>query len=91
MENIPSIMLLHKHVDRAYARFSTMIGPLANNPLEIFLGVIRIGTYQAAYEDSRWAYEPLSDLWPDIEPDIDSSDDGSSDGGNKYQDNPEGP
>ena len=59
--------------------FYTMAGPLANNPLEKWLGVIRRGTYQAASEDSRWAYEPLSDIWPDIYPASDSSNDGSSD------------
>ena len=32
MENIPYNMVLHKHVDGAYTRFSTMEGPLANNP-----------------------------------------------------------
>ena len=46
--------------------------------LEKWLGVIRRRTYQAASEDIRWAYEKVSDLWPDVEPDIDFSDDGSS-------------
>ena len=49
--------------------------------------MIRKGTYQAASEDSRWEYEPVSDLWPDIEPDSDSSDDVSRDKGSKYQEN----
>ena len=40
-------------------------------------------------KDSRWAYEPVSDLWPDIEPASDYSDGGSSDEGSKDQDNPE--
>ena len=51
--------------------------------------MIRRGTYQAASEDSRRAYEPLSDLWQDVDPDSDSSDDGSSDEGIKYQENPD--
>ena len=29
--------------------------------------MIRRESYQAASEDSRWAYEPVSDLWPVIE------------------------
>ena len=33
MENIPSTMVLHKNVDEADTRFSTMSGPLANNLL----------------------------------------------------------
>ena len=37
---------------------------------------------------SRWAYEPVSDLWTDIEPDGDSSNNGSSYEGSKYQENP---
>ena len=34
MENIPSTMLLDKHVDGEDTIFSTMSGPLVNNPLE---------------------------------------------------------
>ena len=41
--------------------------------MEIFLGVLRIGYYQAASEDSMWAYEPVSYLWPDVDPGSDSS------------------
>ena len=37
--------------------------------------MIRRESYQAASEDSRWAYEPVSDLWPDMYPDGDSSND----------------
>ena len=47
------------------------------------------GTHQASSEDSRWVYEPVSDLWTDIEPANDSSDDGLSDEVSKYQDNPD--
>ena len=39
------------------------------------------------YEDSRWAYKPVPDLWKDIEPDCDSRNDGSSDEGIKDQEN----
>ena len=56
MENIPPTMVLHKHVDEADTRFSTMEGPLTNNNFGGYLGVIRGGTYQAASEDIRWAY-----------------------------------
>ena len=62
-----------------------MAGPLVNNILGKWLGVIIIGTYQAAAEDVRSAYEPVYDLWLDIEPDSDSSSDGSSDEGSKNQ------
>ena len=62
---------------------------LAINPLEKLLGLIRRGTYQAASEDSSWAYEPVSDLWPDIEMYSASSNDGASYEGSKYQDNPD--
>ena len=62
MEKIPSTMVLNKHVYGADTRFSTMKVPLANNPLEKWLGAIIRGTYQAASEDSRWTYEPVSDL-----------------------------
>ena len=41
------------------------------------------GAYQAASEDSRWEYEPVSYLWPYIEPDSDSSDCVSSNEGSK--------
>ena len=85
MENIPFTIVLHKHVDGSHTRFTTMAGPLANNPLGKGLGVIRRGTYQAASEDITWEYERVSDLWPDIDPDSDSSADGSSDEGRKYQ------
>ena len=85
MENISSTMVLQKHVDGEDTRFSTMEEPLVNNPMEKLMGAIRRGTYQAAYEDSRWAYEPVSDFWPDVDPDSDSSDYGSSDEGIKNQ------
>ena len=87
MEKITFAMVLHKHVDGADIIFSTTAGPLANNNLEKWLGLIRRGTCQAAYEDIRWAYEPVSDLWPDIELDSDSSDGGPIDEGSKNQEN----
>ena len=62
-----------------------MAGLLTNNPLVNWLGVIRRETYQAASEDSRWAYEQVYYFWPYIEPDSDSSDGGSSHKGFKYQ------
>ena len=76
MEKIPSTMVLHKHIDGVDTIFTTMEGPLANNLLENFLGVIIRGIYQEVSEDIRWAYEPVYDLWPDIEPDSDSSNNG---------------
>ena len=75
MENIPSTMVLHKHVYALDTIFSTMAVPLARNPLGQWLAVIRRGTYQEASEDSRWAYDTVSDLWLDIDPDSDSNDD----------------
>ena len=89
MERIPYIMVLLNLVDGADNRLSTMAGPLMNNTLEKYLGLIIRGTYQAASEYSRWSYEPVSDSWLDIEPDSDSRDDGSSDEVSKYQDNPD--
>ena len=77
-------MVIHKHVDGADTRFSTIARPLKKHYLEKWLGVIRRGTHQAAFEDSRWEYEPVSDLWPDIERVSDSIDDGSSDEVIKY-------
>ena len=62
-------------------RFSTMAGLLEKNLLEKWLGVIRRGTYQSAFEDSRWEYEPVSDLRPEIDTDSNPSDDGSNDEG----------
>ena len=64
-------------------RLSTMEVPLSNNLLEQWLGVTIRGTYQVASEHSRWTYETVSDLWPDIEPDSDSSDCVSSNEGSK--------
>ena len=80
-------MVLHKHVYGADTRFFTIAGPLVNNNMGKCVGLIIRGTHQAASEDSRWSYEPVSDLWPDVEPDSDSSDDGSSDEGSKNQEN----
>ena len=79
--NIPSNMLLHKHVDGADTRLSTMEGLFVNNPLGKWLGVTRRGAYQAAPQDSRCGYHPVSALWPDIDSDINSRNDGSSDEG----------
>ena len=51
--------------------------------------MIKIGYYQAAFEDSRWVYELVSDLCPYIYIDSDSSNYGSSYKVVKYQDNPD--
>ena len=88
MVNIPSNMVLHKHVYGLYTRFATMKGPLVKTRLEKLIGLIKRGTYQASSEDIRCAYEPLPYLWPYIDPDIESSDDGASDEGIKEQENP---
>ena len=87
MENIPPTMVLHKIVGGSGIIFITISGTLLNNPLKKCLGVIRRGTHQAASEDIRWTYEPVSDLGPDIEPDSHSSVDGLSYQGIKYQKN----
>ena len=79
MEKIPPTMIIHKHVSGADTIFFTMPGPLVNNPLGKWLGVIRRGSYQAAAEDSRWVYETVSDFWPNIYPDRNYSVDDSSD------------
>ena len=81
MEKIPSIMVLHKHVEGSDTIFSTMSVSLINNPLVKWIGVIRRGTYQAASEDIRWAYEPASYLCPYIESDSYSRNNGSIDEG----------
>ena len=65
-----------------------MAGPLVNNPLGKWIGVVRGGAYEAASENIMWEYELVNDLWSDIEPDSYYSDDGSSDEGSKDQDNP---
>ena len=53
VENIPFTMVLHKHVDEADTRFSTMEGPLEINPLDKWIGVIIRGTYQEVSDDRR--------------------------------------
>ena len=68
MKKIPFTMVIYKYVDGSDNRFSTMSGPLVENPLVKCLGVTRRGSYQEASEDSRWEYELVSDLWPDIYP-----------------------
>ena len=88
MENIPPNMVIHKHVDGSDNIFSNTSGPLLKNPLVKCLGLIRIGTHQAADEEIRWEYESVSYLWPYIETYSESSDDRSGDKGRKYQDNP---
>ena len=89
MEKIPSTMVLHKYVYGTGTIFSTISVPLLKDPMGKWLGVIRRGTYQAAVGDIRWAYEPVSYLWPDVELHSDSSDDGSGDDGSKYRHNPD--
>ena len=88
MENIPSTMVVHKHVDESDTIFFTMAYLLVNNTLGKWLGMIRKWPYQADFEDCRWGYEPVSDLWPDIDADSDSSNGGSGDEVIKGQDNP---
>ena len=73
MENIPSNVVLHKHVDVADAIFATISIPLVKNLPVKWFGVIKRVTYKAAAEDSSWEYEPVSDLWKDIDPGSESS------------------
>ena len=69
-------MVPNKHVDGVDTRFPTMAVLLVKNPLGRWLRLIIKGTYQAASEDSRWAYKPVSGLRPDIDHDSDSINDG---------------
>ena len=48
MEKILSAMVIHKHVDGEDTIFATIPGPFMNNPLEKWLGLIIIGTYQSS-------------------------------------------
>ena len=89
MEKLPSTMVLHKNIDGGNTIFSTMSVPLANNHVVKWLVLIRRGAYQAVSKDSRWAYEPVSYLWPDIDPDSDFSSVGSNDEGIKDQEKPD--
>ena len=72
-------IVIHKHVDVEDTIFATILGPLVNNPLVNWLGVIIIWTYQAAAEGRRWSYEPGTYLYPDLYPGSESSDKGGSD------------
>ena len=67
MENIPSTMVLNKHVDGEDTRVCTISVLLVNSSLEKCLGVIRRDSYQAENEDIRWTYETVSELWSYIE------------------------
>ena len=51
--------------------------------------MIRRETYQSASDNSRWSYEPVPDLWPDIDHDIDSSEYESSNEVSNYQEKPD--
>ena len=73
MYNIPSTMVLHNNLYGEETIFSTMYGKLVINPLGKWLVLIRRGNYKSAAGYSRWSYEPVSYLWPDIYPDSDYS------------------
>ena len=45
MENISFAIVNHKHVDEYFTWFVTTSGPMVNNPLGGFFGVIIRGTY----------------------------------------------
>ena len=85
MEKISPTMVLHKHIYQVDTRFYTMEGTLVNSTMGKWLGVIRRGTFQAAYENSRWTYEQVSDLWPNLELSSNYSNYGSIDEGIKDQ------
>ena len=87
MEKISSTMVLYRHIYGVYIRYDTIPGPLVNNSLGKWIGVITRRIYQVAAEDSRWAYELVSDLWPDFKSGSNSKDGESSDEESKYQDN----
>ena len=56
MEKIRYTMVLHQHVDWLDTKFYTMSGPLVNNHLGKYLGLIGRYSYQTAAEDIRLAY-----------------------------------
>ena len=82
-------MVLQNNVDGEDTIFTTMSVPVVKIPLGKWIGITRRGGYQADSGDSMWAYEPVSDLCPDLEPKSDSSYYGSSGKGSKYQEKPE--
>ena len=55
-KNIIFTMVIFKKLDRVDTGFTTMSVPLVKNPMEKCIGVIRIGTHQAKYEERSWAY-----------------------------------
>ena len=55
-------MVIHKNVDRADTRLTTISAPLVNNPLVSWISVIIIGAYQSVTEYTRWPYETVSDF-----------------------------
>ena len=74
MEKLPSTLVIHKKADGVDTRFAMTRGPFLHSLLEKWLGALNQGTYQQAQGDARWAFEPISDLWPTKEVESDSED-----------------
>ena len=74
MEKLPSMLVIHKKADGADTRFAMARGPFLHSPLEKWLGTLNQGTYQQEQGNARWAFKPISDLWPTKEVESDSKD-----------------
>jgi hypothetical protein len=56
MENIPSMVIIHKRLDSLDTRFAKMDQDLVNNPLEQNLGFFDFGKYHKAADDADYAF-----------------------------------
>jgi hypothetical protein len=74
MEKIPSTLILHKRPDGADTSFASLRRPLADSPLQQWLGAVDNGKYQQAPALNNFAFDRVKDLWD--EP-VDDSDDDS--------------
>eukprot|EP00978_Attheya_sp_CCMP212_P011561 scaffold28579_cov50-Attheya_sp.AAC.2 len=84
MTVIPSTLIFHKMADGADARIGLMEGPLVENALEKWLGVVRRGAYVKAQDDPEWAFEPLASMRTDELPA--TTDDDMDDGNDRGDD-----
>ena len=74
MDKISFTVVLHNHIDGVDTHFANISGPLAKNLLGVWLVLNLRGAYDAAAGNIMWAYEPVSEFWPDTDLVSDSSD-----------------
>ena len=66
MEKLPSTLVIHRPIEGADANWAAYRHAISPSPLDRTLGITDYGKYQQAPVNSKYAFEPIDELWRDI-------------------------